>query len=163
MDEVACVFDEIDNLVEPIVVRCSVSGDAEMQDKDAITGVVTRIIDAWNRHDMEAFVSVFAEDADFVNVRGVRWIGRDVIRKAHAATHATIFKNSQLSLKETSARFLRPDVAVARSITEVTGQTDASGQTLPPRRAMLTLVMMNMQSQWMVVVGQNTDIVPVPS
>jgi uncharacterized protein (TIGR02246 family) len=134
-----------------------------MQERDAIAGVVTRIIDAWNRHDMDAFASVFAEDADFVNVRGVRWIGRDVIRKAHVTTHATIFKDSQLSLIETSARFLRPDVAVARSVTEVTGQTNASGQTLPPRRAMLTLVMMNMQGQWLVVVAQNTDIVSVPS
>jgi uncharacterized protein (TIGR02246 family) len=134
-----------------------------MQEKDAIAGVVTRIIEAWNRHDMDAFANVFAEDADFVNVRGVRWIGRDVIRKAHVTTHATIFKNSQLSLKETSTRFLRPDVAVARSVTEVTGQTNASGQTLPPRSAMLTLVMMNMQRQWLVVVAQNTDIVSVPS
>jgi hypothetical protein len=30
---------------------------------------------------------------------------------------------------------------------------------LPPRRAMLTLVMMNMQGKWMVVVARNTDIV----
>jgi hypothetical protein len=34
---------------------------------------------------------------------------------------------------------------------------------LPPRSAMLTLVMMNMQRQWLVVVAQNTDIVSVPS
>jgi hypothetical protein len=28
--------------------------------------------DAWNRHDTDAFAKRFAEDADFVNVRGVR-------------------------------------------------------------------------------------------
>ena len=131
-----------------------------MQEKDAIVAVVQEIIGAWNRHDMDVFATLFTEDADFVNVRGVRWIGRHAIREAHAASHATIFKNSQLSLRESAVRFLRPDVAVARSVTEVTGQTNASGETLPPRSAMLTLVMVNFESNWLIAVAQNTDIVP---
>jgi uncharacterized protein (TIGR02246 family) len=133
-----------------------------VEEKDAIVAVVRRIIDAWNRHDMDAFANLFTEDADFVNVRGVRWIGRHAIREAHAASHATIFRSSQLSLRESSVRFLRPDIAVARSVTEVTGQVNASGEVLPPRSAMLTLIMMNMEGMWMIVVAQNTDIVAVP-
>jgi len=130
-----------------------------MRKEEAIVLVVRSIVDAWNRHDMESFGNLFAEDADFVNVRGARWIGRRAIREAHAATHATIFKNSQLSLHETSVRFLDFDIAVARSVTEVTGQIDASGQTLPPRTTILTLVMTKTDGQWMIVVAQNTDVV----
>lgn len=130
-----------------------------MQEKDAIIAVVLEIIDAWNRHDMDAFAEQFHEDADFVNVRGVRWIGRRAIKEAHAASHSTIFKNSQLNLRDSSVRFVRPDVAVARSITVVTGQTGASGEILPPRSAMLTLIMVNDDGRWMIVVAQNTDIV----
>jgi len=133
-----------------------------MQEKDAIVAVVQEIIGAWNRHDMDVFATLFTEDADFVNVRGVRWIGRRAIQEAHAASHSTIFKTSQLTLRESSVRFLRPDVAVARSITEVTGQTGASGEILPPRSAMLTLVMVNDDGRWMIVVAQNTDIVSIP-
>ncbi len=133
-----------------------------MQEKDAIAAVVQEIIGAWNRHDMDAFAKAFTEDADFVNVRGVRWIGRRAIKEAHAASHSTIFKTSQLTLRESSVRFLRPDIAVARSITEVTGQTGASGEILPPRSAMLTLVMVNDDGRWMIVVAQNTDIVSTP-
>jgi uncharacterized protein (TIGR02246 family) len=128
--------------------------------EDAIVAVVQRIIEAWNRHDMDAFAKLFTDDADFVNVRGMRWIGRHAIREAHAASHATIFKNSQLGLRESSVRFLRPDIAVARSVTEVTGQINASGETSPPRSAMLTLVMVNVENKWMIAVAQNTDIVP---
>jgi len=130
-----------------------------MQDKDAIAAVVQQIIGAWNRHDMDAFAEPFAEDADFVNVRGVRWIGRHAIREAHAASHSTIFRNSQLNLRESSVRFLRPDVAVARSVTVVSGQTGSSGELLPSRSAMLTLVMVNDGGRWMIVIAQNTDIV----
>jgi uncharacterized protein (TIGR02246 family) len=133
-----------------------------MRKEEAIVEVVRSIIHAWNRHDMDEFANLFVEDADFVNVRGVRWIGRRAIREAHAASHASIFKNSQLSLHETSVRFLHVDIAVARSVTEVTGQINASGDILPPRAAMLTLVMMNTDDQWLIVVAQNTDIVPAP-
>ncbi len=126
--------------------------------KDAILAVVQAIVDAWNRHDMDAFAEQFYDDADFVNVRGVRWIGRRAIKEAHAASHSTIFKNSQLSLRESSVRLLRPGVAVARSITMVTGQTGASGDTLPPRSTMLTLIMVNDGGRWMIAVAQNTDI-----
>ncbi len=133
-----------------------------MQEKDAIAAVVQEIIGAWKRHDMDAFAKAFTEDADFVNVRGVRWIGRRAIKEAHAASHSTMFKTSQLTLRESSVRFLRPDIAVARSITEVTGQTGASGEILPPRSAMLTLIMVNDDGRWMIVVAQNTDIVSIP-
>ena len=130
-----------------------------MQEQDAILAVVQAIIDAWNRHDMDAFAEQFYADADFVNVRGVRWMGRRAIKEAHAASHSTIFKSSQLSLREFSVRLLRPDVAVARSITMVTGQTGVSGETLPPRSTMLTLIMVKEGGRWMIAVAQNTDIV----
>ena len=129
--------------------------------QDAVKTVVRNIVDAWNRHDMDAFANLFSEDADFVNVRGVRWIGRGEIKKAHAAAHATIFSKSQLSLVgEISVRFLKPDVAVSRSVTEVTGQIDNAGNTLPPRDALLTLVMAQQGVHWIIVVAQNTNIDP---
>jgi uncharacterized protein (TIGR02246 family) len=110
---------------------------------------------------MDAFANLFSEDADFVNVRGVRWIGRGEIKKAHAAAHATIFSKSQLSVVgEISVRFLKPDVAVARSITEVKGQVDNAGGTLPPRDALLTLVLVRQDAKWTIVVAQNTNIDP---
>jgi uncharacterized protein (TIGR02246 family) len=138
-------------------LACAAS--AEMAEKDAVKAILQKIVDAWNRHDMDAFSNLFSEDADFVNVRGTRWIGRDAIRKAHAAAHAAIFKDSQLSVVgEASVRFLKPDVAVERSITEVKNATDTAGHTLPPRDTMLTLMMMKMAGNWTIVVAQNTNI-----
>jgi uncharacterized protein (TIGR02246 family) len=87
---------------------------SQTAEEAAVRAAVQSFVDAWNRHDLEAFAALFTEDADFVNVRGTRWIGRSAIREGHAATHATIFKNSQLRILELSVRFLKPDVAVAR-------------------------------------------------
>jgi uncharacterized protein (TIGR02246 family) len=44
----------------------------------------------WNRHDLDAFGKLFAPDADFVNVAGVLWTGRQTIQAQHAYTHGVI-------------------------------------------------------------------------
>ena len=139
--------------------QVSVGASTEVAERDAVMGVMKKIVDTWNRHDMEAFANLFSQEADFVNVRGVRWIGRDAIRTNHAAAHATIFKNSRLSVVgEISVGFLKPDVAVVRSITEITDAIDSTGRTLPPRDTLLTLVVMNIEGKWTIVVAQNTNI-----
>jgi uncharacterized protein (TIGR02246 family) len=130
----------------------------EDREKTTIVAVVQHFVDAWNRHDMDALGSVFSEDADFVNVIGQRWIGREAIKEAHAPHHATIFKSSKLSVQDISVRFLKPGVAVLRCIPKLSGQLDAASNILPPRYTMLTFIMMKAGDEWIVVVAQNTNI-----
>lgn len=130
-------------------------------DQEAVKDVVTVFEDSWNRHDIEVFAQLFAEDADFVNVIGLWWKGRPEIKQAHEASHATMFKNSSLSVSGTSVWFLKPDVAIARSEWELIGHTDPQGETLPPRKGILTNVMTEKDGRWSIVASQNTDIVPV--
>jgi uncharacterized protein (TIGR02246 family) len=73
-------------------------------DTSKVTRVVNAFADAWNRHDMEAFAQLFAADSEFVNVVGLWWKGRAEIRQAHEATHASTFKNSRLTILDTSVR-----------------------------------------------------------
>ena len=40
---------------------------------------------AWNAHDMAAMSEVFAPDAEWVNVVGMHWVGRDQIMFAQTA------------------------------------------------------------------------------
>jgi len=128
------------------------------QDEREVIAIAEKFIDAWNRHDMDAFASIFSADADIVNVIGQRWIGRDAIREAHAANHATIFKSSELSLQDISVRFLKSDVAVLRWTTKLSGQLDRSSHVLPPRYTLLTFVMVKAGYKWFIDVAQNTDI-----
>ena len=79
--------------------------------QQAITAVIDKFMDAWNRHDAKAFTAVFAEDADFTNWRGEGASGRSNIEAFHAPMFATIFKNSHQSYADIKTRFIRPDVA----------------------------------------------------
>src|SRR5688572_14559400 len=68
--------------------------DDRAVDREQISAVVSRWEDAWNRHDMRAFASLFHEDGVWILWTGDVWSGRDAIEAGHAAVHETIFKNS---------------------------------------------------------------------
>lgn len=131
-----------------------------------MTGSTTRIRQvcaafaaAWNAHDMDALASLFAPDAEFVNVVGIWWKGRAAIQAAHEATHRTLFKNSRLTLTSTDVRFPVPDFAIARSAWTLEGHVDPTGAPLPPRRGLLVFVLRSHDDAWEIVDAQNTDVV----
>jgi len=128
-------------------------------ERQNIENVVRAFSDYWNRHDMEAFAQLFAEDAEFVNVVGLWWKGREEIKRAHVATHATMFKNSRLTLTQIEVRFVKPDVAIARSSWELTGHLGPSGEALPERKGILVHLVVRIDGKWKIIDSQNTDIV----
>ena len=132
--------------------------EKQINDEVGVNAVVHGFEDAWNRHDMDAFAMLFATDADFVNVIGMRWIGREAIRQHHAASHATMFKTSTLRIGDTTARFLKADVATTRSEWTLSGVTAGTGQLAPTRTGILTHVLERIDGHWRIVLTQNTDI-----
>jgi uncharacterized protein (TIGR02246 family) len=138
----------------------SASGADQNSDQAAIRQTVMGLQEAWNRHDMKAFANLFAEDADFVNVAGAWWKGRAEIEQKHRAAHATIFRDSTLSVEEVDVRFLTPDIAIAHVLTALVGQKMADGTVVPPRRALLTQVLQKQSGKWMIVASHNTDVRP---
>jgi uncharacterized protein (TIGR02246 family) len=62
----------------------------------SVEDLAAAFVAAWNRHDMQSLAALFTEDAHFVNVMGMWWKSRAEIEAAHAATHASIFKNAIL-------------------------------------------------------------------
>jgi len=140
------------------VISASVAMDKQVNDEAGVNAVVHGFEDAWNRHDMDAFAMLFATNADFVNVIGMRWVGRDAIKQRHAASHATIFKSSTLKIGDTTLRFLKTDIATARSVWTLSGITSESGEPVPTRTGILTHVLARIVGHWLIVLSQNTDI-----
>jgi len=131
-------------------------------DETGVRAIVSAFEAAWNQHDMNAFATLFISDADFVNIFGMRWLGREAIKQAHAAVHATMFKTSTLKTGDTTVRFLTPDVAIARSVWSLAGITAANGQLAATRTGILTHVLMRADGHWLITLSQNTDIVTPP-
>lgn len=128
-----------------------------------VEGVARRFADAWNVHDARALAALFAERADFVNVIGLHWHGREEIERAHAEIHATRMKTSHLTVLSLAVRTLRPDVALLHAAWELQGDTGLEGRPLPPRKGVLSFVVTRQDGRWLVEAAQNTDVVPLPN
>ena len=126
-------------------------------------------VEAWNRHDMEAFGKFFAPDADYVNVAGKWTKGRQAIQTNHAYLHGTIpvetpginiprerygiFKTTTIRPTQIDVRFLRKDVAVAHESWEMLGDA----RSPRPRTGFVTLVLIQERGIWLIAAVQDTE------
>ncbi|HXW57197.1 MAG TPA: SgcJ/EcaC family oxidoreductase [Candidatus Cybelea sp.] len=153
-------------IVTSIGPTCVLAAPNDVED---VRNVVAAFATTWNRHDMDAFGKLFAPDADFVNVAGVRWVGRNEIQLRHAYSHGTIpensvpdenpayygiFEHSRMTFVHVDVRFLRKDAALAHVDWELLGDT----RTQNPRRGVFTFVLTRQNEGWLIAAAQNTEI-----
>ena len=124
-----------------------------------VTEVARAFADCWNRHDAKALAGLFAPDAEFVNVVGLWWHGREAIEKAHEFTHATLFRNSTLTIADVSVRFPVENVAIARTRWVLEGHVSPDGKSLPARNGILVSVLLHAPAGWSIIDSQNTDVI----
>jgi uncharacterized protein (TIGR02246 family) len=130
------------------------------KDRAKILSVLADFTDAWNRHDARAFSMLFAQDADFTNVRGTSAHGRTQIETFHVPSFATKFKDTHQTITETKVRLIKPDVAAVDARWEMTGAKGSEGQDLPLRKGLLNFVMTKEGGEWVITVMHNMDLAP---
>jgi uncharacterized protein (TIGR02246 family) len=119
--------------------------------------IVRRLEAAWKAMDGEAFAAPFAEDADFVNIRGEHHRGRDAVAAGHTVIFQTIYAGSTISCTIEDARLLRPEVALVR----VRSMLDAPSGPLSGRHAArFTMVMTKNGGTWEIASFHNTLAAP---
>jgi uncharacterized protein (TIGR02246 family) len=131
----------------------------ELTEVTKVTRVIESFAENWNQHDMNAFAELFAKDAEFVNVVGLWWKGREEIQAAHEFTHQTLFRNSRLTIAEVFTRFPVPKIAIARCRWSLEGHVTPDGAPLPERNGILLNVLLQNNNRWLIIDSQNTDII----
>ncbi|HET8865294.1 MAG TPA: SgcJ/EcaC family oxidoreductase [Gracilimonas sp.] len=118
-------------------------------------------VEAWMKRDADMLASLFAEDAEFVNVVGLWWHNQKDIRQAHDYGFKKIFNNSSLSLRETSVKYLSEDIAVVHARMRLKDQTPKDKIKTPSlRQNIFSFVTQKKDGYWLCVSAHNTDIVP---
>lgn len=145
-------------VLSTLLANCVIAAPNEAED---VRNVVAGFATSWNRHDMDAFGKLFAPDADFVNVAGVLWTGRQSIQAQHAYSHGVIpadapgfseedhryygiFKNSTVKFERIDERFLAKDVAIARVNWEALGDA----RTQNSRHGVFLFVLTRQNARW---------------
>jgi ketosteroid isomerase-like protein len=157
------------------------SDPQQPQENATVSRIVQEYADAWNKHDMNALGQLFAPDADFVNVAGQRWKGREVLQKNHAYMHGTIdaedrsgvtglrerhgaFRESKWEFTSIDAKLPTPDVAIAHATWRLTGH-GASGVTATgttaPRIGIMSFVLVRNGESWKISASQNTETIGI--
>ena len=122
-------------------------------DRSAVETIVTRLEAAWNAMDGDAFAAPFTSDADFVNIRGEHFRGRDAIAGGHTAIFRSIYAGSANRYTLESARLVHPDVALAH----VHAVLDSPQGPLKGRHeARFSLVLTREPGGWEIAAFQNT-------
>jgi uncharacterized protein (TIGR02246 family) len=86
--------------------------DPASEDRAALEHIVGELEAAWNAMDGSAFAASFADDSDFVTIRGEHFRGRPAIAAGHAALFRPIYAGITVHFTIAGARLLRPEVAL---------------------------------------------------
>jgi uncharacterized protein (TIGR02246 family) len=124
-------------------------------DREQILAILDRWEEAWNKHDMVAFGTMFHDDGIWVLWTGSVWSGRQAIVEGHAAVHKTYFRNSiQRELIE-ELTLVGEDAAVVRFCSMLTGDERTPEKIVRSRKF---LVVTKRDGIWKVGWGQNTRL-----
>ena len=135
------------------------SCDPREQDQIQIRQVETKQAAAWNAHDAKAYAGLFTEDGDCVNVLGWWWKGRAEIEQKLTDAYAFVFRESVLTIKDVTVKFMGPDTAVAHVRWTMTGARTPQGIS-PPQEGIQTQMLQKQAGQWLIAVFQNTNSIP---
>ena len=139
----------------PTASSSSIAAD----DAAAIRAILDRKRDAWNRHDMDAFLADAMPDVDWINVVGMHWKGRDTVRRAHAVVHKGLFAHSRMLHEQSELRQIAPNVVIETHIDRIEGVgLRPDGKPYSDDGNLITLVFVKSHDGWRIAHAHNVHI-----
>ena len=124
-----------------------------LDDERIVSEIVSRLEQAWNVADGNAFAQSFTEDADFVNIRGEHLRTREVISKGHQGIFDTIYKGSVVRYETAGVRQIAPMVLLAHVNATLKALT---GPLAGQHHSLFTLVLVQHETNWRIAAFHNT-------
>jgi len=87
----------------------------EPADRSAIEGVIQGYTDAWNQNECRGFADRYSENADFINIFGMKFSGKEEIEQRHVAIMQSFLKGSKMETVDIALR----DIAEGKIIAEM--------------------------------------------
>lgn len=133
----------------------------DQQDRLSIQEVIKGYVASWNERAGVGFGEGFTEDADFVNIMGMCFKGREEIEIRHMIILKTFLKDSKMEILDTQLREAQPGLVIALVKWKVdhfrTPGTDLN-QPGVIREGVFTHVFIKPDKKWEITATQNTLI-----
>jgi len=126
----------------------------------AIRKLYVEFAAAWDAHDAKKMASFWTLDGDVTEPDGMVAKGRDEVEKHFAGEQEAAFKDSTLKLTIDSVWFITAEVAMVDGSYMVLNALDPNGQPLPPRKGLVSAVLLREDGTWRV--AANRSMIPIP-
>ena len=117
----------------------------------AVDAAVLELMDAWNRHNTQAWAACFTQDADYVDSFGAHWEGRAEIEARQAEGCAAEVCPTVVRISEWTIRFLSAEACLVHVSWKMKGGPARKG------RGLLSLVLVPDHGRWRVTAAHNSD------
>lgn len=135
------------------------------KDEKDIRSVLTTYVEAWRKHGIDAWGSLFTGDADFVGNEG-EWAksNRENVALHRAIPASVVGQVANYGLPTAKIEFLGPDTALVYALWEWPGFVRRPGEEPTDRKGINTMVMIRQGGQWLIRTSQNTRVsLEIPS
>jgi uncharacterized protein (TIGR02246 family) len=132
-------------------------------DTAAIKQTVAMYTDDFNAHDAHAVAALFAENADFTNLRGQTRKGRADIQALFEMLFNGVLKTASRTDSPRGVRFFTPDLAQVDTDATIAASRAANGGANPLRKGLMSLIMTKQGSQWKILVFHELDYPEPPA
>ena len=147
-----------------IVLPAVAQTEGNATDREIIKSMALKWQDTWNQHDMKALTtSLIAEDVNFITSGGTWQKNRKEFEEYHIDLHKIKHKESVLTMKNTTVKFIKPDVAVAHVEWSIKGDKNLDETPRQPRQGIMTWTLEKRKGKWLIIASQNTNLrAPAP-
>ncbi len=136
---------------------------SDSEHRAAVGDVLQKMLAAWDRHDMDGFGAVFAEDASFINIFGHLLRSRATISHHHDILHQRHFRETTLGAVESEIRLTSRSTAVALIQWRLQGARDPrSDEPVAATTGFMTITLVHANDVWQIVALHNTRTRPIP-
>lgn len=130
----------------------------DMGDRDSISSIVDHFTQAWNEHKGKGSADYYTEDADFVNIFGMAFSGKQEIEDRHIKIHETFLKDSIFTVTDLKIKEVRPDVAIVQVYWIVNGIQKLAPPAKDSMKGIFTHAFIKNNDAWEITSTQNTMV-----
>jgi len=131
---------------------------------EGIMQTAQAFFDAWNKHDVKAMTSYWAEDATLINPMGRMAHGSEDIAKLMTDEQTTMFKESTAKVLGLSVtRSLGANMAFCDGEMTVDGAMGPDGSTMQQMKMHMAMIMEKKGGKWLFAEARPYAFVPAPA
>lgn len=129
----------------------------DKSDHQIMSQIIDHFANAWNDHEGQGSADYYAEDADFVNIFGMAFSGKQEIEIRHVKIHESFLKGSIFEVTDVRLREITSDVVIAHAYWKVSN-IQQPGKDPVSMKGIFTHVFLKNHDTWEITATQNTLI-----